>query len=79
MSDHHRKMIHYSLLHLKFLEEQIEELDRDIAAQIRQAGLDREWELLQTVPGIQQRSAASILAETGADMKAFPSEKHLSS
>jgi transposase len=79
MSDHHRKMIRYSLLHLRFLEEQIEEMDRDIAAKIRQAGLDREWELLQTVPGIQQRSAASILAETGADMKAFPSEKHLSS
>jgi len=34
---------------------------------------------MQTVPGIQDRSAANILAETGADMKQFPSAKHLSS
>jgi transposase len=79
MNDHHRRMIRYSLLHLKFLEEQITELDRDIVAQIRLAGLEREWELLQSVPGIQERSAAGILAETGADMQVFPSEKELSS
>ncbi len=30
---------------------------------------------MQTVPGMQERSAASILAETGADMKQFPSAK----
>jgi len=79
MNDHHRRMIRYSLLHLKFLEEQIAELDRDIAEKIREAGLEREWELLQSVPGIQERSAASVLAETGADMQVFPSEKDLSS
>jgi transposase len=68
MSEHHRKMIRYSLAHMRFLEEQLEELDRDIAERIRAAGLDRQWQLLQTVPGIQQRSAAKILAETGPDM-----------
>jgi transposase len=79
MSDHHRRMIRYSLQHMMFLEEQIAELDHDIAVQIREAGLDEAWQLMQTVPGIQDRSAASILAETGADMKQFPSAKHLSS
>lgn len=79
MSDHHRRMIRYSLQHLMFLEEQIAELDRDIVAQIQQAGLDEAWQLIQTVPGIQDRSAASILAETGADMKQFPTAKDLSS
>ncbi len=34
---------------------------------------------MQTVPGIQERSAASILAETGADMQQFHPAKHLSS
>jgi transposase len=79
MSDHHRRMIRYGLEHMKFLEEQITELDADIVAQIREAGLEQAWQLMQTVPGIQERSAASILAETGADMEQFPSAKHLSS
>lgn len=79
LNDHHRQMIRYSLKHLMFLEEQIAEMDRDIAAKIQQAGLVEAWELMQTVPGIQDRSAANILAETGADMQQFPSAKHLSS
>jgi len=64
---------------MRFLEEQIEELDQDIAAKIQQAGPEPQWQLLQSVPGIQQTSAAAILAETGTDMRQFPSEKHISS
>lgn len=79
MSDHHRRMIRYSLSHMKFIEEQIAEIDEEIAARIHAAGLDRQWELLQSVPGVQQRSAAKILAETGGDMTPFPSRRHLSS
>jgi transposase len=79
MSAHHRRMIRYSLEHLRFLEEQLEELDRDIAAQIEAAGLTEQWENLRSIPGLQQTSAATILAETGSDMNQFPSEKHLSS
>ena len=37
----------------------------------------KETELLQTVPGIQKLSAMQIIAETGGDMKPFPSAKHL--
>jgi transposase len=65
-------MIRYSLQHMKFLEEQIAEMDRDITGKIHEAGLDEARQLIQTVPGIQDRSAASILAETGADMPQFP-------
>jgi transposase len=79
MSAHHRRMIRYSLEHLRFLEEQLGELDADIAAHIEAAGLGKQWEDLRSIPGIQQTSAATILAETGADMKQFPSEKHFSS
>lgn len=79
MSSHHRQMIRYSLQHMKFLEEQIAEMDNDITAKIHEAGLDEACQLMQTVAGIQDRSAANILAETGADMKQFPSAKHLSS
>ena len=72
-------MIRYSLAHMQFLEEQIAEIDREIAAKIQQAGLEQQWQNLQSVPGIQERSAANILAETGADMTQFPSQRNLSS
>ena len=79
MREHHRKMIRYSLSHMQFIEQQIEEIDQEIAAQIQQAGLEQQWHTLQSVPGVQQRSAAKILAETGADMTQFPSQRNLSS
>ncbi len=79
MNDHHRKMITYSLEHMKFLEEQIEQLDRDIVAKIREAGLEQSWELVQSVPAVQENSAASILAETGGDMSVFPSRQQIGS
>lgn len=34
-------------------------------------------ELLDTIPGIDQRTAEMILAETGIDMQQFPTAKHL--
>jgi transposase len=79
MSAHHRQLIRYSLDHLQFLEEQVLKLDNDIAAKIREAQLEPQWQLLQTVPAIRETSAATILAETGGDMTTFPSVKHLSS
>ena len=79
MNDHHRKMIGYSLEHMRWIEQQIEELDRDIEEKIRQAGLQTAWENLQSLPGVKQSGAASILAETGNDMQQFGSDKHLSS
>jgi len=79
MSDHHRIMIGYSLKHLEFLEQQIGEIDGAIVGKIKEACLEAEWQLLQTLPSIQDRSAAAILAETGADMEQFPSAKDLSS
>jgi transposase len=79
MTAHHRKLIRYSLEHLQFLEEQISKLDDDIAAKIREAQLEPQWQLLQTVPAIRDTSAAAILAETGGEMSTFPSVKNLSS
>ena len=72
MNDHHRRMIRMSLEHLRFLEEHLAELDRLIAAKIAEIGLVKQWELLQTLPGVQANSAAAIVAETGGDMNQFP-------
>jgi transposase len=79
MGEHHRRMIRYSVDHLEFLEKQITALDDAIGAHIRTAGLERQWELLLSIPGVQPISAACILAETGGDMQQFGDEQHLSS
>ena len=79
MSDHHRRIIRYSVEHMELLEKQIAQLDEDIVAQIRDIGLAKQWELLQTIPGMQALSAATILAETGADMRQFGDERNISS
>jgi transposase len=79
MNDHHRRMIGYSLEHLRFLEEHLLELDEQIVAKIRALGYAPQWELLQTVPGMRENSAAGVLAEIGPDMSQFQTGKKLSS
>lgn len=79
MSDHHRRMIRFHLDHMKVLEEQIGKLDREIEEQIKKAGMEEQWELMRSVPGVEQTSAATILAEIGPDMKVFPTKREISS
>lgn len=79
MSDHHRRMISHHLDHMKVLEEWIAKLDQEIEEQIRKAGMEEQWLLLQSLPGVQQTSAATILAEIGPDMTVFPTHRHISS
>jgi transposase len=79
MREHHRTMIGYSLDHLRFLEEQLIRIDERIRKVISESGYQRQWELLQTLPGVQAPTAAVVLAEVGPDVKAFASEKKLSS
>jgi transposase len=65
--------------HMAFLAEEIEALDQDIAALIGEANLSAAYELLQTIPGICSQAATSILAESGPDMKQFPTAANFSS
>src|SRR6202008_511697 len=50
-------------LQIKFCEEKLLQLCKQY--------YDQELELLQSIPGIKQLSAACIIAETGADMSFF--------
>jgi transposase len=64
--------------------DRIDQLGRDIATlSARIEGLMRPFgqaiEHLDTVPGINQRVAEVIIAETGADMSRFPTPAHLAS
>jgi transposase len=73
MRSSHRTLIRHAMRHMAFLADEIESLDRDIQEMIRNAGLTPAHELLQSLPGIQATAAAAILAESGPDMKQFPS------
>ncbi len=73
----HALIVSAILAHLDFLDEQIQLLSDEIEAQL--APFARAVELLCTIPGVQRRTAESVLAEIGTDMSRFPSDRHLAS
>jgi transposase len=79
MTEHHRTLIRHSMRHLAFLEEEIAELDEEIAGKVESESLLPAVELIESIPGIQRTAASSIVAETGGDMNPFPSAPQLSS
>jgi transposase len=66
-----------SLAKLDFLDEQITLLLDAIDEQL--VPFDNAVRLLCTIPGVQARTAQVIIAEVGADMSVFPTDKHLAS
>jgi len=74
---HHAFLITEHLSHLDYLEETRERVSAEIEQRLQeeQAAID----LLDTVPGISQRTAEILLAELGSDLQRFPSAKHLAS
>jgi transposase len=77
LNEHLRWMIQHSLDHLVFLEQQITSITERTLEKLKR--FQREYELLQTIPGIGPETAAVIIAETGANMAQFPSARHLTS
>lgn len=76
--DHqHAIIIGRILAHIDYLDEAIAELSAEIELQI--APLAPAVDALCTIPGVQRRTAEVIIAETGGDMLAFPTAKHLAS
>lgn len=75
--EHHRFMIKASLEHIKALQQIIATLQEEINCKLKT--YQKEYELLQTIPGVKEEGATSIIAEIGVDMERFPSERHLSS
>jgi len=79
MNTVHRRLINLSLDHMAFLEEQVATLMEEIIRHIKANGLETPYQQLQTIPGVKEEAAASLLAEFGPDMKVFGSAKKLSS
>jgi transposase len=73
----HALIVSAILAHLDFLDEQIAMLSDGIEEQLRPFA--PAVKLLCTIPGVQQRTAETIIAEIGTDMSRFPSERHLAS
>ncbi|HSQ40628.1 MAG TPA: IS110 family transposase [Anaerolineales bacterium] len=74
---HHRFLLVQHLSHIDYLDEQIAQLDSEVAERMRpfEAAL-ASWEQL---PGIRQRNAQVIVAELGADLQQFPDAEHCAS
>ena len=72
-------MIRGCLRHLACLEEEVEELDAEILRRMQLSTFQKAFTLLQTIPGVGQLSAATILAETGPDLDAFPTIEQMAS
>ena len=76
----HRFLLRQALEHLASLLWQVEELDQEIARYIRsRPEFAQSAQLLESIPGFDQVSAAETVAEVGPDVKAFPDASHLSS
>ncbi|WP_222272808.1 IS110 family transposase [Modestobacter marinus] len=73
--DHHAMLARAILRRLELVEAALAELDAVIAEACRP--WRHQLELLQTIPGVGQKVAQVILAETGGDMSRFPSAAHL--
>lgn len=76
-TDHHAMLCRLMLDRIDQLDAAIGQLDEKIDAQMRPFRAVRAR--LTTIPGVAQRIAEVIIAETGADMSRFPDAAHLSS
>ena len=74
---HHVFMLKALLAHLDFLDMSIATITGEIEEALRP--FDESLGLLKTIPGVAQRSAEVIMAETGGDMSRFPTAGHLAS
>ena len=77
VTEHHRFLLKQHLRQIKFLNTLIGEFDERIEKQVHP--FFDYIPLLDTIPGVNQKTAEEIMAELGVDMNQFPSHKHLSS
>lgn len=73
----YRRLLKMMLDELRLLDEQVDQLDQEMASLLRQH--QGAIERLAEVPGLGVDSAQQIIAEVGPTATVFPSEKHLSS
>ncbi|HJT77577.1 MAG TPA: IS110 family transposase [Gemmataceae bacterium] len=77
VTEHHRFLLRMHLDHVGHLEELIGRLGGRIEEAL--APFAEAGQRLQTIPGVSQRVAETVLAEIGPKMEQFPSAGHLAS
>lgn len=77
MGPHQRLMLTSLLRHLDFLDDEISQMDKEIAERMRP--FDEALRCLDTIPGVGRRAAEAVVAEIGTDMSRFPTAGHLAS
>jgi transposase len=77
ISDRHRFVLKQMQKHIQNLDEQLQEIDDQIVAAMKP--YHQEWQILQTIPGIDVIGAAMLLAEIGVDMSKFGNKDRLCS
>lgn len=75
--DRHRFLLKQIQDHLGQIEAAVERIDRQVARALKP--YRESWHLLQTIPGIDEASAAMLLAEIGVDMGRFGNKHRLAS
>lgn len=77
LDEHQMFMIKSSWNHIEYLEKSIQELETRIETILQ--SYQEEKEILLSIPGVKDHTAACIIAEIGTDMNQFPSSRHLAS
>ena len=77
LSERHRMVLRSAMEHIQRLEQEIAKFDEYLIASM--SPYQKQWELLQTIPGVDATSAALIIAEIGVDMEHFGNPKRLAS
>jgi transposase len=74
---HHAFLVGQLLGHLDYLDEAISAVSEEVEERL--APFAEELTRLDTIPGINKRTAEVVIAELGVDMRFFPSERHVAS
>lgn len=77
LTDRHRFALREIRAHIVAIGEAIGRIDDQVFAALQP--YRQEWLLLQTIPGLEEASAAALLAEIGVDMRKFGSKEQISS
>jgi transposase len=74
---HHGLIVGQQLAHIDYLDDAITVLSEQVDQVI--APFASKVALLDTIPGVDKRTAELLIAEIGADMSVFPTHRHLAS
>lgn len=74
---HYRFMVGEILTHIDFLDEAIERISQEVSCRI--VPFSKTVEVMDLIPGINQRVAEGVLSEMGVDMSCFPTDGHAAS